>query len=441
MKTVNELKNGNKDTIYRFGGWGWLTIIFCMAMFWFFVGMVNDGTNYFAPAVAENIGVNVSVILGCNSTAGIIGVFIYIIMGQVNKNIGATKTAALNVIIAAIGYFIAANTSSLIIYMIATCFVVGGIMTAGYISGGTWVASWFPKKKGVIMGYTTMGHNLSSATYVPLIMFLIKGMGVKVGVIPICIACFLLGILILIFQKNTPFERNMNPDNVSDKVYEEEYDTGDDNNIEEHGGWTVKKLLKTKELWMAAIATGGFQICSGGVMQQLVARNIELGFTENAAITIMSILALGGVVGSGVIGIIDDKIGTKKTMIGFGIWYALALVSNFTGNIFLVYVSLFMIAMGIGGSANFMTSLPTSIFGRQGFDVVNSVCFPIQGAVTSLNFLINSIVLTMTGNVLRYTYLVFTVIALGVAVLVSRIDEHKYNRDWKVAEEAKLKLQ
>ena len=37
------------------------------------------------------------------------------------------------------------------------CFVYGGIMSAGYVAGGTLVASWFPKKKGVVMGYTTMG--------------------------------------------------------------------------------------------------------------------------------------------------------------------------------------------------------------------------------------------------------------------------------------------
>ena len=68
---------------------------------------------------------------------------------------------------------------------------------------------------------------------------------------------------------------------------------------------------------------------------------------------------------------IDEKVGTKKTMVLFGIWYAIALLLNFTAVDHvtpLVYASLFMIAMGIGGSANFTTSLPTSIFGRQGFD-------------------------------------------------------------------------
>ena len=39
-------------------------------------------------------------------------------------------------------------------------------------------------------------------------------------------------------------------------------------------------------------------------------------------------------------------------MVFFGIWYALSLLANATENTILVYVSIFMIGMSIGGSAN-----------------------------------------------------------------------------------------
>ena len=151
---------------------------------------------------------------------------------------------------------------------------------------------------------------------------------------------------------------------------------------------------------------------------------------------VMTVLALGGVVGSWLVGIIDDAIGTKKTMILFGIWYAIALLLNFTAVDSvtpLVYVSLFMIAMGIGGSANFTTSLPASIFGRHGFDKVNSVIFPIQGAITALCFAVNGVVQIITGGQIRMAYLVFAGVALVNVVLVLLVDEHRFNRDWKAA--------
>ena len=95
-------------------------------------------------------------------------------------------------------------------------------MSAGYIAGGTLVAQWFPKKKGIVMGYTTMGHNLASAFYVPLITLLVASFGIEIGVIPLSLAAIAIGVLGLILIRNTPAERNMYPDNVSKEIYETE---------------------------------------------------------------------------------------------------------------------------------------------------------------------------------------------------------------------------
>ncbi len=438
MKNVNQLPDGNKNSIFRFGLWGWVTILYCLLMFFLYVGMCNDGANITAPAITAVLGAGDGEIMNLNSIAGLVGVVFFIIVGQINQRIGPRLTSGICCIVAGVAYILAFNSPSTLLYCAAMCFVYGGIMSAGYVAGGTLVASWFPKKKGAVMGYTTMGHNFASAFYVQLLSILIGPSVLKTiggAVIPIGIAAIVLGVLGMILIRNTPQERGLNPDNVSDKVYQEEYDTssGDDS------GWTVGKLLATKELWLAAITTGFFQICSVGVMTQLVLRNVEIGFEQQTALNIMTVLALGGVVGSWLVGVIDEKIGTKKTMIGFGVWYCIALLLNFaTGMTItpLVYVSLFMIAMGIGGSANFTTSLPTSIFGRQGFDKVNAVIFPIQGAITALCFAVNGIVQLITGGQIRMAYIVFAGVALVNVVLVLLIDEHKYNRDWKAAHKA-----
>ena len=88
------------------------------------------------------------------------------------------------------------------------------------------------------MGYTTMGHNFASAFYVQLLSILIGPSVLKTiggAVIPIGIAAIVLGVLGMILIRNTPQERGLNPDNVSDKVYQEEYDTSSSDD----SGWTV----------------------------------------------------------------------------------------------------------------------------------------------------------------------------------------------------------
>lgn len=114
----------------------------------------------------------------------------------------------------------------------------------------------------------------------------------------------------------------------------------------------------------------------------------------------------------------------------FGIWYAVALLANASETKVGIYLSIFMIGMGIGGSANSTTSLPASIFGRHEFDLINSVIFPIQGLITALCFAVNGIVLNLTGNS-RTAYLVFAGVAIADVILVMFINEHKYNKDWQ----------
>ena len=70
------------------------------------------------------------------------------------------------------------------------------------------------------MGYTTMGHNFASAFYVQLVAILIAptvagttniGENFSTGIVPIGIAAIVLGILGMIFIRNEPWERGINP--------------------------------------------------------------------------------------------------------------------------------------------------------------------------------------------------------------------------------------
>ena len=46
-----------QQSMQDFGAAGWGIILYCLLMFFFYVGMINDGTNVLAPTAAANIGV------------------------------------------------------------------------------------------------------------------------------------------------------------------------------------------------------------------------------------------------------------------------------------------------------------------------------------------------------------------------------------------------
>lgn len=420
-----------KSELFGFGK-GWGTIIYCLLMFWFYAGMVNDSSNIVAPAIAEKLGIPAGNVLNMGTVAAMVGVIFFFIMGAINRKIGARLTSFLCLILAGIGYFGMGHANSLLQYGVSLCICTIGAMSAGYIAGGALVAQWFPKKKGIVMGYTTMGHNMATGFFVPMITVLVARLGVaNAVVIPAVLVC-ILAVVGVLLMRNTPQERHINPDNVSDEVYRREYFNDE---IDEDGGWTVKKLFSRRTFWLVAIASGGYQFVSTVIITQLVVRNQEVGFTQTQAVAIMTILAFAGILGSWSIGAMDQKIGTKKTMIFFGIWYAAALLLEVTEIRALVIVFLVMFALALGGSANFTTSLPAAVFGRHGFKKVNSVLFPIQALVSSFGFMVNGNVLNATGS-LRMSYVIAAIASLIVVVIVVFIKEHEYNRDFMTEEQA-----
>lgn len=427
-------------------GKGWIVIIYNLIMFWFLIGFSIDGQNIvievFSGQKWEVLGFANQTdlhakLLELAAYAGFIGVIAYFIIGAICRKVGGKKLSVVCLILSGLSYILYGHANSIAMYFIGLTLVTIFINGAAYIGGGTMITAWFPKKKGLANGYTTMGHNLGSALYVPLISALISAFGMSKGMTVTGVLAIVIAIIALFVVKNTPQEAGVLPDNVTPEVFEREYASAEDVKSE----WTVKKLLKTKEMWLVALIIGINQLVTTGVMSQMVPRNLELGFSTGKAISLMTVCAIIGLAGSLGFGVIDQKFGVKKAVLGFLIWYAVALAINFGfNNMTGGYICVAMVGIAIGGSANFMTSLPASVFGRHNFELIYSIYFPIMQIVLMLNYIVNSMALSITGS-LRGAYLVFIGFLIVNIVLISVLNTRKYNLDYKKEEELLGKAQ
>lgn len=436
----NKQKLQSENTKSNFGK-GWLIIFYSMIMFWFLIGMSIDGQNivieqwagkyWEALGFADQTALHAK-LLDLAFYAGLIGVVAYFIIGRILTKVGAKVLSSVGLALAGAAYIYYGHATTISGYFIGLTLVTIFINGAAYIGGGNLVTQWFPKKKGLANGYTTMGHNLGSALYVPAVSALIAAMGIANGMTVLGVAAIIVAVVFWFIVKNTPQEAGIYPDNVTKEVYEREYaDMGEENTSR----WTVAKLLKTKEMWIVAVIIGINQLVTTGVMSQMVPRNIELGFEPAKAIGLMTVCALVGLAGSFGFGYIDQKLGVKKAILGFLVWYCIALAVNYTlNNMMGGYICVAMVGIAIGAAANFMSSLPASVFGRHNFDLVYSIYFPIMEIVLMLNYKINSLALTLTGS-LRGAYLVFIALLIVNIVLISVLDTRKYNLDYKKEEQ------
>lgn len=419
-----------EQTKRGFGAWGWFLLIFGFLIFFSNGGFFADGTNVIAPAVAERLGVDRTIILNMNTVAGIVGVIIAIIAGQLNQRIGPAKVAAGCLILAGLGHIATGNAVNVPMYLIAMCCVGGGLSAGSFVGIGTLVAMWFPRKQGQAMSVVAMGSNFGTMVFVPLLTVLVGSLGIAVSSVICGVVAAVVGVIGAVMLRNTPQERGLYPDNVTEAEFKANYAAAAPE--EDPHGWTVGKLLCTKETWLCVLSTGFLMLVQMGIMTQLVARNMEVGMNQALATGVMSAIAVIGVIGSVIIGRIVFKLGIKKAGVMTAVLYVVALLCNISGIMPLVWISLVIIGFLGAAAPNLMNSIPGSVFGRVGYAKVNSVVFPITNIIFMCNFAVNGIVQGLFHSI-SAVYIVFAVLALISLFLILAIQDHKYDQDYMAA--------
>ena len=413
-----------------FGAWGWFLLIFGLLFFFSNGGFFADGTNIISPAVAERLGVEQGIILNMNSVAGVIGVLVAIAAGQVNQRIGPSKVAAGCLILAGLGHIAACNAVNVPMYLIAMCFVGGGLSAGSFVGVGTLVAMWFPKKQGQAMSIVAMGSNFGTMLFVPLLNILSGTIGMARGSLICGSVAVVAGVAGMLLLRDTPKERGLYPDNVTEAEFRANYSAAPPEM--DNSGWTVGKLLRTKETWLCIFSTGFLMLAQMGIMTQLVNRNIEVGLDQSLAVNVMTPIAVIGIIGSVIFGRIVFKLGIKKAGVLTCVLYIVALLCNISGILPLVWVSLVIIGFLGAAAPNLMNSIPGSVFGRVGYAKVNSVVFPLTNIIFMLNFAVNGVI-SMLFDSLRVAYIVFAILSLIAMFLILAIQDHKYDQDYMAA--------
>ena len=410
-------------------GKGWHLMVFAILAMLVTNAGVNDGLNIALPAIAKGSGLDYELCLSMGTVAGFVGVAMMLVIAKFRDRFGGRKvSAALCIIFGLTFYFLFLRATNIVMYALAQCIMVSCGQGCFYLCTGPMQSDWFPKKRGVVNGISTIGANIGTAILAPLMTFLLTLADYKTSLAAFAAAALVLAAYEYVTLRDNPIEAGMYPDNVSKEVYETEY-----KKISEYDGyvsdWTIAKMLSCKEVWLASIVPGFITLGLLGIITQFVPRNISLGLSEGVAISAMTVAGLVGIVGSYAIGFIDTKLGTKKAcMIYCGI-FGLGILFNLLAEFFLpfVYVSIFIVGFSLGGSTNMSLSFPASIFGVLDYPKVNGVIFPINYCIGCLNFVVNAVVMKITGS-LTGAYVVYFVLFLLNILIVAKTEEGKWDK-------------
>lgn len=403
------------DSKSNFGAKGWLLILYLFLGFFMSTSLGADLLNVIIPAFCTAKGWDPAGMYGFVTISGIITVLAVVVLSAAVRKIGPRNLAIIGLIVSIIVSFLRPHVTTLGQYNLLFVITSICLQAVVYISAGAITASWFPRKKGLVMGWATMGAAFS--TIISSLAFnklLVIG-GLQLAFYVWALIPIIMLLLVIFFVRNNPEERGFNPDNDQDmtpemarKLHEEGLE------YEKTSPWTLKKLLTTRYAWLVGIGTGPLLMISVGVMSSIVNRCVTVGFSMEQAIITMSLVGVIGIVASYVWGLIDTKFGTKVATNLIYLWLIISLILNIIGSksmpIFIF--SLVMFACFIGGSNNMPVSMIASVFGRYDYTSAYRVIWPIVSIIMSFGFTAVGALAAMLGGSYTISYLGLIIVSV-----------------------------
>ena len=350
-------KTKAKTGINNFGKLGWAVVIYTLLIY-LFTCVTNDTLNVTVEVFAGVLGVTSNDLLPMAAIGGLVGVVLSLIVGMIiaKKNV-KVPTAVLFVMLGVL-FAINGQARSLPVYAIAAILSTAVAQTLNLVCTQQIMSNWFPKKKGIALGWATMGMPVCSAVMVPVFQGLF-GVSVAAPYWLMLIICLVLAVITLFWFKNYPEEAGAYPDN--EPVDEEEQKKTLEFMASYKSSWTVGKLLKTKEFWMLVLIFGFLFMGLVATMAQMIPRLGVLGVDVNLAILCLSIASIIGIPGSFAWGYIDQKIGTGKTNRIFCTCWAVTMIIAAVGmaaaNVPVTVLSIVLYSLLNGGLGNMMPSM------------------------------------------------------------------------------------
>ncbi|MCI8993501.1 MAG: OFA family MFS transporter [Eubacterium sp.] len=407
--------------IQNFGKKG-IALMFYTAVLMFICGCVNTGmTQTVIPIISETRGWDGSVMLSWVTYGSWIGVIACVLWGQLLFKKGAKLVAVLGLVGGGIAIAVYGNAPALPVLCLAI--VLNRVFSTAYQNNAAnaLINTWFPRKKGIVFGWVTMGIIFCDIIWLPMITAGVGNLGLKPSLLIVAVVFFALAVIGLIWLKNTPEEAGVYPDNQPEGVSDLKQSLTE---LQAYKSpWTVARMLKEKAVWLTGVGIGFLWLCAVGCLSQNVPRIMSFGYGRAEAVTIVSISAVFALVGSYAFGKADTVFGTKKACQIYGIVQAAALILVFLqpfGTIF-IWLSSCLLYSCIGGIANLAPSMIGTLFGRKDFAAANRLLNPMIYAIYSTSFLVVSRCLEVFGNY-ESVYIVFLALTAAGFAMVCAID-------------------
>lgn len=395
-------------------GYGYSIIVHSFICYLFTSFWVSGIGNVVFPVLSQSTGISVSKLLMVNTVVGIIAAILSVLIGQIVIKKGAKAVTVAGYIVGGIISALLGHAAGLAAVTVCLFLIQLSMLSYSFMTTNNIIANWFPRKKGVILGITTMGLALGNSTLTPLFSKICDIAGFNGALLIYGIIMILLGIASIFWIRETPQEIGLYPDNNPEYKAPETFVSK----------WTFSNLLRNKSAYLVTFSFGlSFLACIAAV-SQLVPFAQFREFSLSQSLTIMSVGGIVSALISFISGVIDQKWGTKKTTI---LYCLLCLISY----IILIFVTMqpivaffLVFIVGLNGApGNLTPSMFITKFGPENYTAVNRLLMPVVMVLRSCSYFVVGMAMSIRGN-MADIYIVLSVIIVISLILLLFINKN-----------------
>lgn len=400
------MKEGHSNSMQsNFGAWGWFTVGFAFLTLMFAGNLIIDNLNITVPAFAALRGWDANALLSYSTIAGLLAIAGCGILSRCVSRYGVKRIYILSLAIVAVCCLVWGSVTRISQYLLILILVNMFGNGFGFVCSTAILANWFPKKKGLAMGWATIGFQASAVFLLPVFRGFLNTFDLATAYRMMGLCLFVLMFICIFFVKSDPEDRNYPPDN--DQSCDIEYYKlmhQEALHYAKHSPFTVKKLLMTRQMWQIALINGLVQLAVTALIVQFVPHMIKSGIPEGRAVLLYSGASVLGGVGSYLWGVLDYRTGVKRATcwmciahVAAGLSFA-AVESGICTETWFIYLSTLLLASILGVSSNYLGSFTASVFGRYDFSNAFSLIYMLVCGIRALSFITVGGLYALTGN-------------------------------------------
>jgi MFS transporter, OFA family, oxalate/formate antiporter len=391
----------------------------------FFIQMVMVGPRIsygvFIKPLTDEFGWSRALISGAYSISAIVLGLSGVVMGWFNDRVGPRIVVIICGILTGSGlmlmYFMHSTWQLYLFYSIIFGLGMGGLISPQMST----VTRWFISRRNIMLGLLMAGGGLGGIIGPPFITWLVYTYSWREALLFTGIGVLVLVILLAQFLKRDPSQTGQIPYQKGNETRKKTYVV-----IEE---LSLNQALRTGKFWLFSLMMFCMGFCGVTILVHVAPLAIDRGISATSAAMILSATNVAITAGSLIIGLIADKIGSRKILIICEFLILCVILFLLPVNSAPVLgIIVVLMYLGFGGIAVLQGTIIAELFGMKSNGIILGCVNFIYTIGASLGAWLAGLLFDATGN---YQW-VFSV--CGVLSIISIIMAISLNRARKSRE-------